>query len=294
MMIVDAQAHIWDAHSPARPWPPAGTHTAHRLEPVGVAETLRVLDGAGVRRAVLVPPSWEGDRNDLALDAAARYPHRFAVMGRFPLSDPSAHARLRAWRDQPNMLGVRVTLHRDPWRAAFRRDELDWFWAAASDAGLPVMVYAPGLSDRLAVVARRYPQLRLIVDHLALPVGLTGPEAFGGLPELLSLARFPHVAAKASALPCHSRREFPFTDIHWPLRQVFEEFGPSRLFWGSDWTRLPCSYRENMALFTDELPFLSGADVRAVMGEALLDWLDWPVPEIATGPRIDATATRPD
>jgi len=275
-MLVDAQVHIWAESSPDRPWPPAGAHTAHRPVPVGVAETLSVLDGAGVHRAVLVPPSWEGDRNNLALAAAARYPDRFAVMGRFPLTDPSAATRLKAWRDQPGMLGVRLTLHRDPWRTAFGRDELDWFWAAASDAGLPVMAYAPGLSGQLGVVAHRYPQLRLVVDHLALPVELTGPEAFADLPALLALARFPNVAAKASALPCHSRQEFPFTDVHEPLRQVFEEFGPRRVFWGSDWTRLPCSYEENLKLFTDELPFLSSADVPAVMGEALLSFLDWP------------------
>lgn len=274
-MLVDAQMHLWGAHSPARPWPPGGAYTAHRVQPLGLAETLRVLDGAGVQRAVLVPPSWEGDRNDLVLDAAARHPDRFAVMGRFSFTDPSA-ARLTGWRDQSGMLGVRLTLHSDPWRNAFRHGELDWFWRAASDIGLPVMVYAPGLSGQLGTVARQYPGLRLALDHLALPVGLTGAEAFADLAELLALARFPHVAVKASALPCHSRQGFPFADVHEPLRQVFEKFGPRRLFWGSDWTRLPCSYQDNLALFTEELAFLSGADLRAVMGEALLDWLKWP------------------
>jgi hypothetical protein len=56
---------------------------------------------------------------------------------------------------------------------------------------------------------------------------------------------------------------------------VFEVFGPHRMFWGSDWTRLPCPYQENIKLFTDALPFLSGADLRAVMGEAVLAWLEW-------------------
>ena len=32
------------------------------------------MDLAGVRRMVLVPPSWEGDRNDLALAAAQHIP----------------------------------------------------------------------------------------------------------------------------------------------------------------------------------------------------------------------------
>lgn len=35
------------------------------------------------------------------------------------------------------------------------------------------------------------------------------------------------------------------------------------------------SYQETVTLFTEELPFLSGADLHAVMGEALLDWLGW-------------------
>jgi L-fuconolactonase len=276
MMLVDAQVHIWGADSPARPWPAGGANAAHRPEPVGVAETLRVLDAAGVRRAVIVPPSWEGDHNDLALEAAERHPDRFAVMGRVPLDDLSVGRRLKAWRDQPGMLGVRLTMHREPWRTAFRRGELRWFWKAANDAGLPVMAYAPRMSAQLGVVARRYPDMRLVVDHMGLTLGLTGPEAFTDLPELLALARLPNVAVKASALPCHSRFGFPFTDTHLPLRQVFEAFGPHRLFWGSDWTRLPCPYRENLALFTEELTFLSGTDLRAVMGEAVLDWLAWP------------------
>jgi L-fuconolactonase len=274
--LVDAQVHVWAAHHPDRPWPEPGTHAAHRAEPVGAAETLRVLDAAGVDRAVLVPPSWEGDRNDVALAAAARHPDRFAVMGRFPLADPSAAPLLATWLDQPGMLGVRVTLHRDPLRAAFRRGELDWFWAAASDADLPVMVYAPGSSDRLAAVAGRHPRLRLVVDHLALPVDVTGPAAFAGLPELLALARFPRVAVKASALPCHSERAYPFADVHEPVRQVLAEFGAHRVFWGSDWTRLPCPYQQNLALFAHALPFRTAADRSAVLGGALLDWLGWP------------------
>ena len=151
-------------------------------------------------------------------------------MGRIPL-DSSAVAWLTVWRDQPGMLGVRVTLHRDPWRAAFQRGDLDWLWASACDADLPIMVYAPGLSAHLGAVARRYPALRLIVDHLAIPVSLSGAEVFADLPELLALAQFPPVAVKATALPCHSRLGFPFPDLHQPLRQVFEQFGPHRMFW---------------------------------------------------------------
>ena len=46
---------------------------------------LQEMKTAGVDRVVIVPPSFEGDYNDLALDAAHSYPELFAVMGRLNL-----------------------------------------------------------------------------------------------------------------------------------------------------------------------------------------------------------------
>jgi len=101
MLIVDSQVHIWGADTPARPWPPGRAAQAHRSTPLGVEELLQAMSRAGVDRVVLVPPSWEGDRNDLALEAARQYPDRFAVMGRFPLEAPAEASRLATWREQP-------------------------------------------------------------------------------------------------------------------------------------------------------------------------------------------------
>lgn len=273
-MIVDAQVHLWGADAPDRPWPAAGRGQAHLADPPTVERTLALLDGAGVDRAVLVPPSWEGDRNDVVLDAARRHPDRFAVMGRVPPTPP-ATPLVRDWR-RAGMAGVRLTLHREPWRATFRHGGLDWFWAAADAATLPVMVYGPGLSDPLGTVARRFPGLRLVVDHLNLPLGTTGADAFAGLPDLLALAGLPNVAVKATALPCHSAAAYPFADLHDPLRRVLGAFGPDRVFWGSDWTRLPCSYGDNLRLFTEALPSLTEAERALVLGDGLLKWLEWP------------------
>jgi predicted TIM-barrel fold metal-dependent hydrolase len=271
-MLVDAQVHLWAADTPDRPWPSGGP--AHLDVPPTVEDTLAVLDAAGVRRAVLVPPSWEGDRNDVVLDAARRHPDRFAVMGRVPLADPASAALLPTWR-RSGMAGVRVTLHRQPWRGMFDRGDLAWFWSAAAAADLPVMVYAPGRTAALGAVARAHPDLRLIVDHLALPVGERAPGAFAHLPDLLALAAIPSVAVKATALPCHSRLAHPFPDLHVPLRQVVDAFGPDRVFWGSDWTRLPCAYADGLTFLAEALAHLDDRDLRRITGESVLDWLDW-------------------
>jgi len=71
------------------------------------------MDAAGVDRAIIVPPSWEGDRNDLAPEAARLHPDRFAVMGRLAIEQPESRSLVDTWKCQPGMLGVRLTFHRD-------------------------------------------------------------------------------------------------------------------------------------------------------------------------------------
>ena len=67
MEIVDAQVHIWAKDTPERPWPKR--NEPHRPEPLGADELLGEMDAAGVDRVIIVPPKWEGERNDLALAA---------------------------------------------------------------------------------------------------------------------------------------------------------------------------------------------------------------------------------
>ncbi len=278
VVIVDSQVHIWGADTPERPWPAGRAAQAQRPIPLGAEELLRAMDEAGVDRVVIVPPSWEGDRNDLALAAAATYPDRFAVMGRFPVEAPAEAGRLQSWREQPGMLGVRLTLHRPPWREGFENGSVDWFWPAVERAGLPVMVYVPGLVSRLDVIAGRHRGLPLIVDHLARPMATQDEAAFADLDELLVLARHPNVAVKVSALPCYTSESYPFRNLHRHIRRVYDAFGPRRMLWGTDYSRLPCSYREAISLFTEALDFLSGQDKEWIMGRAAAEWLGWPLP----------------
>lgn len=72
MDIVDAQIHLWQAKTPDRPWPPGRAHEAQKPYPMSKETVLFQMDLAGVRRAVLAPPSWKGDR--LLLFACAFFP----------------------------------------------------------------------------------------------------------------------------------------------------------------------------------------------------------------------------
>jgi L-fuconolactonase len=55
---------------------------------------------------IIVPPSWEGERNDLALVAARLHPDRFAVMGRLALEGVMGRG-LCEWPGWPRPAAVR-------------------------------------------------------------------------------------------------------------------------------------------------------------------------------------------
>ena len=76
MMIIDSQVHIWAPETPDKPYAKENVSKPHRPIPLGHDELLREMDGAGVARCVLVPPTWEDDRNDTSLEAARLHPDR--------------------------------------------------------------------------------------------------------------------------------------------------------------------------------------------------------------------------
>jgi len=281
VLVADAQIHLWGADTPARPWPPGGAQRAHQPHAVGKDQALAAMKDAGVDRAVIVPPSWEGERNDLALEAARLHLDRFAVMGRLALEKSESRALVDSWKRQPGMLGMRFTFttaEQWPW---LTDGTADWLWPAVERAGIPLMMSVSGRLPAVDSIAERHPGLKLVIDHLGIRSGAKGEEAFAGLPQLCTLARRPNVAVKASALPCHSIEPYPFRDVHAHIRRVYDAFGPRRTFWGTDWTRLPCPWRQAVTLFTEELPWLSTSDKEWIMGRALCEWLGWALPRPA-------------
>jgi predicted TIM-barrel fold metal-dependent hydrolase len=274
MLIVDSQVHIWGADTPERPWPKRAP--PQRPVPLGKDELLRDMDEGGVNRAIIVPPSWEGDRNDLAIEACVAHPDRFAIMGRLDPQDPRSRGQLRTWRNQPGMLGLRFTFHTPALSPLLTEGHMDWVWKEAEEAGVPIYVLVPhALVYAIDAVAERHPGLKLVMDHLALTSGRKDADAFAEFDKVLAIAKRPNVAAKASALPCYSTDQYPYPSLQPYIRQAYDAFGPKRLFWGTDISRSPLRYRQHVTLFTEALPWLSESDKEWIMGGGVCDWLGW-------------------
>ena len=275
MLITDAQVHIWREESESRPWPDIGRERAHGAS-FSVEDLLARMTGAGVDAAVLVPPSWEGDRNDECIRAAREYPGTFAVMGRVPVT--SAHGRqcLTRLLAQPWVCGVRTTFNKPESMSWISDGTAEWLWADAEAAGVAVYIYAPYSAGLIAPIAQRHPGLRIVVDHLGIPSRVYDEATNPYIDAVLALATFENVAVKASCLPTSVTEDYPYPALQRRVRRVVDAFGPRRTFWGSDLTRLRGSYSEFVRFFTEELSFLKTEDLAWIMGRGVREWLHWP------------------
>jgi len=196
-------------------------------------------------------------------------------MGRLNLETPGAREKIASWRKEPGMLGLRFSFQR-PWLTPMLKERrIDWMWQEAEKAGVPVMTLAlhsdMHLIDR---VAERHPRLKLTIDHLGLTTG-KGAEAFQHIDNVLALAKRPNVAVKVSCLPHYATDAYPFRSLQPYIRRVYDAFGPKRMFWGSDLSRLPCSYRQGLTYLSEEIPWLPAGDKEWILGRGLCEWLGW-------------------
>jgi predicted TIM-barrel fold metal-dependent hydrolase len=273
-LVADAQVHLWPANSPELAWvrPPP-----QMPEPFTIEKALPLMDEAGVDRVVIVTPALLGHNNSYSLEAARRYPKRFAVMGRIEQDNPKAAALFPTWKEQPGMLGVRVSFLGAS-AASLNDGTADWIWPAAEKADLPVMFLTTVNSAYFGRVAERHPRLTLIADHM----GVSGEAVKAGkrdeaFDQTVALAKYPNVSVKLSAIGNFSEQPYPFRDAEPYIRRLFDAFGRERCYWGTDITNsfARATYRQRITHFTEELPFLSEEDKDWIMGRGIVNRLGW-------------------
>jgi L-fuconolactonase len=277
-MITDAQIHLWEANSPARPWPEGVKPDIP--EPLTAERFIGMMDEVGVSRAIISPPGVCGFSNAYALECCARYPDRFAITSRWDLDDPENPARLSTWLDQPGMVGIRIALVGPNPKRWAETGMLEAFWSAAEEYDIPLMAFTAGDLSLIEEAARGHAGLKIVADHVNLVQ--SRPETVNErIDALLALAPLPNVAVKLGALPIRSATRYPFEDLHAPLRRVYDAFGPDRLMWASDHTTTmredKASYRENLDLIrTAALGAIPAADMDKILGGTVSAWFRWP------------------
>ena len=274
-IIVDSQIHMWKANTPDRPWAP--NTRPQTPEPNTIERVFPMIDAAGVDRVVIVPPTLEGKRVDYGQEAARRYPGRFATMGSVVLNDPKEAERVKVWRDQLNVLGVRLNIAGESanW---MKNGEVDWLWPVAEQHNVPIMFLTTGQLPLFHKVAERHPGLPLILDHM----GISSEAMRGGImketvEEAAGLAKYPNMSVKLSSAVLFSKEAYPWRDVTPYIHRLYDAYGPRRCHWGTDVTNSwdKADYKSRVTHFTETLDFFSEEDKDWIMGKSILEKLRW-------------------
>jgi predicted TIM-barrel fold metal-dependent hydrolase len=268
--ITDAQVHIW--RTVKQGYDPA---LVHRHVPFTAEDLIAEMDAAGVTRAVIIPPGWGGlgpDGNEYAVASAHKYPDRLGVVGFLNFDAADAREQILSARER-GMLGMRLVFMPHLFRAHLDDGRASWVWEAAESIDLPLMV--AGAVDQLDLILAKHPRVR-IATQMGWPVGAPDSEIRSRTARITALAKYPNLVVKAKMLPNFVPEQmYPYRRAHESFCSVLAQFGPDRVFWGSDLTHLVCTYSQLVTMFTEEMPCLDPQTSALVMGESLSKWLNW-------------------
>ena len=289
--IVDGQLHELGPRSST-----AVDDLATRMR-IMLETTVSAMDAVGVNAALLHPLD-----SRMAEPAVAEFPERFGVVLTLDPTAPDISDQVTHIRERPGIYGIRIIAAFPPSGEELRRfDEggYDPMIAAAERAGVPLFFFISGHLPKVEPLLRRFPELKLIIDHLGIrqpPLDPRDDPPFLTIPQLTRLARYPNVAVKLCGVPALSSDGYPYADT-WPhVHELLEHFGVERVFWASDIPRFQGriswdfkiehawkpydgghTYADSLAFIRDS-DQLSASEKEQLLGRTIRRLIDWPAP----------------
>ncbi len=232
-MMIDAHFHIWQLARADYGWLTPATGSIYR--DIGLADWRALSAPCGVSAGVLVQAAPTEAETIFLLQQAAHAGDVCAVVGWTDLLAADAPQRIGALARHPKLRALRPMLQdiADP----------DWILQDALQPALHAMLACdltfdalvkPAHLARVAELARRYPGLRIVVDHAAKP-DISSSQWQGWAKELAHLARAPQVWCKLSGLWTEAPKGCAVEVLLPYARHVLDCFGAKRTLWGSDW-----------------------------------------------------------
>jgi L-fuconolactonase len=233
--VIDSHIHLWRlARGDNLALTPAMVPIYRDIEP---ADLKPLIDAAGVDKVVVVQAAWTLAETLFTIGLSARHPWIAGIVGWADLTSPSLAEELDALKLTGKLKGIRPVDKGDNVDIAWLLDpglERGYRALAEADLSLDILVQDPGQLPVATELARRLPDLAIVLDHCAKP-GIAGGGFRPWAEDIAAFAALPHTVCKLSGIPNQARRGAPAADFRPYAAHVLDVFGPRRVMWGSDW-----------------------------------------------------------
>ena len=235
---------------------------------VTVEDMVAAMDEAGVASSALVQAATcYGYNNTYVADAVAQFPDRFTAVGTMDVLAPDAVDVMKSWIDR-GVTGLRM--YTGGSKLEFDFSWLDdprsfpvWQYAGENGISICVQARAPAFPI-VEKIAERFPQTRIILDHLARMDTTDGPPYANAAP-LFGLAAKPNIYLKVTP------RSFDLANSGNASPETFfprlvAEFGANRIAFGSNYPASEGTLKQIVDRARDNLKSLSVEDQNWILG----------------------------
>ncbi|MHA4869548.1 amidohydrolase family protein [Duganella sp. PWIR1] len=262
--IVDIHPHIISDDEQAYPPAPLfGKRSDWSQErPSTVEALIAAMDAAGVAKAAVVHSSTTyGFDNSYVVDGCNQYKDRLVAVGSVDVLQPDAPKTILEWKER-GLAGLRLftggsTKEFDPSELEDPRSYPAW--ELCSELGITMCIQTGPIGlPQVTALAKRFPKVKIILDHLGRPDVLDGPP-YANAKSMFDLAPLENIYFKLTPrIFGDVKKEKASAATFFPA--VVKEFGAQRLAWGSNFPTSPGSLSEILATAQAGLASLSDED----------------------------------
>jgi predicted TIM-barrel fold metal-dependent hydrolase len=270
MRVIDIHPHI--ISDDATRYPPAplfGKRSDWSQErPCTVDSLIDAMDEAGIDKAAVVHSSTTyGFDNSYVVDGCNQFPDRLIAVGSVDVAADDAVQVIRGWVDK-GLKGLRIftggsTKDFDP--TELENPAAYPAWEVLGELSIPMCIQTGPIGlPQVTDLARRFPKVNIILDHLGRPDVLDGPP-YANADSLFALADIPNIYLKLTPrIFGDVKKEKASADTFFP--KVAAAFGADRMAWGSNFPTSPGTLADILATAKAGLASLSEADQQWIFG----------------------------
>lgn len=230
---IDSHVHVWTPDT--RKYPLSVNFSETDMVPKSFTpeQLLVYTKENSVGKVVLVQMNFYEYDNSYMTDCIAAFPGVFAGIGIVDHTQSNVVSEMRRL-GKLGVRGFRLYATKEAVGKWGTDEGIQQMWNEGQRSGQAMCLLSdpesiPGISR----MCEKYPESRVVIDHFS-RIGMRGAIDPGHLDQLCQLAKHKNVFLKTSAFYALGAKKAPYTDLISMIDRVVEEFGASRLMWGSD------------------------------------------------------------
>ena len=266
--VIDAHQHFWQLGRFDYSW-----METPELEPIRrdrLPQDLKpLIEQVGIEKTIFVQTQHNVDETRWVLQLAEDNDFIAGVVGWVDLASDECESQLLQFKDHPKFVGVRHVTQDEPDEDFIVREDVIRGLQVLERQGVPfdLLFYVKHL-HHAATLAKRLPDLQMVIDHLAKPEIKDG-RTDNWIDNFKSAARFPNIFCKLSGMITEADwKNWNPVDLKPYVETAMEAFGPERCMYGSDWPvcELAGTYHQVYEALCEVLGPISQTDRNKIFG----------------------------